>query len=207
MLELYYSKGSSAVAAHVLLEEVGATYEPIEVSIAKGEHRMPAFLRRNPKGRIPALGTAEGVISESPAILEYIAQSYPDAGVQPRGPFKQAQARSLCAYLCATAHVAFAHKHRGARWAVAEASLRDMQGRVAQNLSDCAAYLQKEAVASGPWAMGEQFTYCDPYLFQFSRWMEVAEVEIADFPKLQMHRDAMLARPATRKVLAMHGLI
>ena len=109
MLKLYYSKGSSAIAAHILLEEVGADYDAIEVSIAKGAHRNPEFLSRNPKGRIPVLQTPDGVITENPAILEYIATTHPDAGLLPKSAFEQAQARSLAAYLCATVHVAFAH--------------------------------------------------------------------------------------------------
>lgn len=204
MLRYYFSKGSSAVAAHILLEEVGAVYEGVEISISRGEHRDPAFLQKNPKGRIPALGTQHGFISENPAILEYIAQTHPKAEVHPHTPIEQARARSLCAYLCATAHVAFAHKNRGTRWAASEASLQDMRGRVARNLSDCATYLEQEICTTGSWAMGAQYTYCDPYLFQFSRWLAAAEVEICAFPKLRAHREAMLARPATQIVLAVH---
>ena len=205
MLRFYYSPGSSAVAAHILLEEVGAEYEACCVSIADGAHKQAEYLARNPKGRIPFLETSEGGLSENPAILEYVAALYPEAGCVPDGVFVQAQARSLCAYLCATAHVAFAHHHRGSRWAQQETSLRDMQAQVAGNLRECAAYLE-DTLDFAPWALGAGYTFCDPYVFQFTRWLEKVGVDVAAYPRLAVHRREMLARPAVRRVLAVHGI-
>ena len=205
MLKLYFSKGSSALAAHILLEEVGAEYEAIEVSIPNGEHRKPQFLERNPKGRTPVLETPDGVITENPAILEFIAEAHPRTGCLPLGAFALAQARTLSAYLCATVHVAFAHNRRGKRWVDDEASLRDMQRVAPRNLTACAEHLEKD-VALSPWAMGSSYTYCDPYLFLLGRWLATAGVSLGATPRLAAHRDAMLARPATQKALAQHGL-
>ncbi len=203
MLTFYFSKGSSALAAHILLHEVGADYDAVEVSIAKGEHKTPEFLARNPKGRIPALGTPEGIITENPAILEHIAATHPQAGMQPKDAFARARARSLCAYLCATAHVASAHGRRGSRWASEEASLRDMRAMVPQNMAACAAFVEDD-LAFGPWSIGADYSFADPYLFQFTRWLSNAGVEVEDYPKLAAHRRAILDRPATQAVLALH---
>ena len=130
LLKLYYSKGTSALAAHILLEEVGAHYQVEEVPIPKGAHLSPDYLAINPKGRIPALQTPHGVLSENPAILEYIAATHPDANLIPAGPFEQAQARSFCGYLASTVHTAFAHKQRGARWADDPGAIEAMQSKV-----------------------------------------------------------------------------
>jgi glutathione S-transferase len=203
MLTYYFSKSSSAIAAHILLEEVGAEYQAVEVSIPDGAHRSADFLARNPKGRIPVLGTPQGHISENPAILEYIAATHPQAGMQPEGAFAQAQARSFCAYICATAHVAFAHRHRGARWATQEASYADMQQKVPQNLQECAQLLEQE-LALDPWVLGARYTYCDPYLFMFMGSLAVAEVDVAPYPKLRAHQEAMLERPATQRIVALN---
>lgn len=204
MLKFYYSKGSSAVAAHILLEEVGVPYAAIEVSIPDAAHKAPAFLAKSPKGRIPVLETSHGTITENPAILEYIAATYPDAHCLPQGNFAQTQARSLCAYLCATAHVAFAHLHRGSRWAQSEGALADMQAQVPKNLISCAKFLEND-LAFAPWALGGAYTYCDPYLLQFTRWLDGANVAIDQFPKLSAHRQAMRDRPATAAVLNLHA--
>ncbi|MBD3664711.1 glutathione S-transferase family protein [Sulfitobacter sp. TSTF-M16] len=205
MLTFYFSKGSSALAAHILLIETGTAFTATEISIPNGDHRNTAFLRRNPKGRIPVLDTPDGLLTENPAILEYIAATHPEAGLLPKGPYPQARARALCAYLCATAHVAFAHLHRGARWASKEASLDDMRARVPDNLADCAAHLETDLPFS-PWALGAAPTFCDPYLFQFTRWLEGAGVNITTYPKLAEHRAAMRARAAVQQAMKLHDL-
>ena len=205
MLKLYFSRGSSALAAHILLEEAKAVYSTQEVSIPKGEHQSPAFLKLSPKGRVPVLETAEGPITENPAILEYIAARHPDANLAPSGIFEQANARSLCAYLCATTHVAFAHKQRGARWVDDADAVKAMQRRVPQNMAESAAYLEAY-VMNGAWALGDTYSFCDPYLFLVGRWITACDLSLNDYPKLAAHHAAMRARPATTTALAAHGL-
>ena len=205
MLKLYFSKGSSALAAHILLEEANAAYSTQEVSVPKGQHLSPEFVKLNPKGRVPALETPEGVISENPAILEYIAARHPEANLLPQGVFEQAKARSLCAYLCATTHAAFAHKQRGARWVDDADAVQAMQRRVPQNIAESAAYLETH-VMDGAWALGAKYSFCDPYLFLVGRWMAACDLKLDPFPKLAAHHAAMRARPATMVALAAHGL-
>lgn len=204
MLKFYVSKGSSALAAHILLEEVAADYEAVEIPISEGAHRSPEFLKRNPKGRIPALETPDGIITENPAILEYIATVHPDAGMMPQGPFAQGQARSLSAYLSATVHVAFAHHKRGARWARRSDTFDDMREKAPENLNACATYLE-EALSLSPWAFGSRYGLCDPYLFLLDGWCRAVGATLDGTPKLRAHNEAIRARPATQKVLAWHG--
>ena len=205
MLTLYYAKGTSALAAHIALEEAGATYATVEVPLSEGAHKTDAFLAVNPKARVPALATPEGVITENPAILTYVAATHPDAGLLPVTPFARAQADALNAYLCATVHVAFAHKFRGARWADDPAAIAAMQAKVADNLRDCAALIEAHFLR-GPWAMGDAFTLCDAYLALVPRWLAGAGVDVAEFPRIAGHWAALRARPATARVLALHGV-
>lgn len=205
MLKLYFSKASSALAAHILLKETGAAYTTQEVSIPERQHLSPAFLRLSPKGRVPVLETTEGVISENPAILEYIAACSPKAALLPQGIFEQARARSICAYLCATTHVAFAHNNRAARWVDNPAAVTAMQQKVPQNLAASAAYLETH-VMTGAWALGDDYSFCDPYLFLLGRWMSANDLTLEPYPKLAAHHAAMRARPATMAALMAHGL-
>jgi len=205
MLTLYYAKGSSALASHIFLEEVGATYSVHEVPIQKGAHKQASYAAINPKMRVPALHTPEGIITENPAILNYIAATHPQAGMLPDTPFERAQADALNAYLCATMHVAFAHKLRGARWADSENALKDMAAKVPENLAECAALLEEHYI-KGPWALGESYTTCDAYLALVPQWLSKGGVDIEDYPKLKAHHDASLQRPATLAVMAVHSL-
>ncbi|HKL44742.1 MAG TPA: glutathione S-transferase family protein [Roseovarius sp.] len=203
MLTLYYSKGTSALAPHILLEEVGADYALKEVPIDTGAQAQPAFQQVNPKGRVPALKAPEGVITENPAILGYIAAVHRDAQMLPETPFDRARAEAFNAYLCATVHVAFAHMARGARWTDDTDAQAALKPKVADNLAECAEVIEKHLL-KGPWAMGDRYTYCDPYLFLLPRWMAKAGVEIAPYPRLAAHHAAMQARPATLAALAVH---
>lgn len=205
MLTFYYAKGTSALASHILLEEVGASYQTVEVSLADGAHKLEAFLRINPKARVPALVTSEGVITENPAILSYVAATHPEAGMLPDGAFARAEADALNAYLCATVHVAFAHKFRGARWADDPGVQAAMAEKVPSNLADCAALIEAEYLR-GPWALGDQFTLCDAYLALVPRWLTIAGVDLGDYPKLSAHWAALLARPSAARVMALHGV-
>ena len=118
MLKLFTAKGTCAMASHVALEEAGAAYEIAPLDFGQSQQRDPGYLAVNPKGRVPALATDRGVLTETPAILLYIAQTHPDAGLAPLDdPFALAQLQAFNSYLCATVHVAHAHGRRGARWA------------------------------------------------------------------------------------------
>src|SRR5512143_2807152 len=117
MLKLFYGRGASSRASHITLEEVGAPFEPIRMNLKDGDQRTREYLALNPKGRVPTLVTERGPLTETPAILVYIAQLFPEAKLIPRDdPFALAQVQAFNSYLCSTVHVAHAHKQRGARW-------------------------------------------------------------------------------------------
>lgn len=205
MLVFYYSKDSSALAAHILLEEVCAKYDARLVSIRKEEHLDPNFLSVNPKGRIPALQTPHGVLTENPAILAYIAQTHPEAELLPDAPFAAAQAQAFNAYLASTVHVAFAHWQRGARWADEVTAIEAMRTRVPENMAEAARLIETHYFR-GPWVLGDRFSICDPYLFILHRWMGKCGMDIASFPRLAAHVGDMHARPAVQRALEIHRI-
>jgi len=202
MLKLFHAPDSCARAAHIALEEAGAAYEAVAMSLAEGDQRKPDYLAINPKGRVPALMTDQGVLTETPAILTYIALLHPESVLAlPADPFRFAEIQSFNLYLCATLHVAHAHKLRGTRWADDPAAIADMRRKVPVSVGGCFDLIES-ALFRGPWVMGETFTICDPYLFVFAEWMEGDGVDPARFPKVRDHRRRMAARPAVARVNA-----
>jgi glutathione S-transferase len=110
---LYYEKGTCALASHIALEEAGAEYSTMRVNFGAGEQRSPEYLAVNPKGRVPSLVTERGILTETPAMLAFIAQSFPKAGLAPLDdPFRFAEVQAFNSYLCSTVHVAHAHRLR-----------------------------------------------------------------------------------------------
>jgi glutathione S-transferase len=205
MLKFYYTPATCSLASHIALEEAGAVYEAEKVDFATQQQRSPDFLRINPKGRVPALVTDRGVVTETPAILAYIGQSFPGSAIAvPADAFEFARIQSFNSYLCSTVHVAHAHKRRGSRWADDPAVIEALTLKVASNMGDCFDLIE-DTMFTGPWVMGETYSIADPYLFTLAGWLEGDGVDPARFPKVLAHRERMAERPAVKKVLGAIG--
>ncbi len=202
MLTLYTAPGTCALATHIALEEAGASFKLANVDFPSQAQRSPAYLAVNPKGRVPALVTEQGILTETPALLMYVAQLYPAARLAPLDdPFMLAKMQAFNSYLCSTVHINHAHGRRGARWADDASSHADMLRKVPQTMADCTALIERELLA-GPWVLGAQYSVADGYLYTIARWLKGDGVEVADYPKLAAHMAAMAARPAVQRMLA-----
>lgn len=202
MLKFFFAPGTCALASRIALEEAGAAYEPVRIDFRAGEQRKPEYLRINPKGRVPALVTDRGVLTETPAILAFIAQSFSEADLAPLDdPFAFARVQAFNSYLCSTVHVAHAHRMRGYRWADDPAAIAEMQRKVPQSVGECFELIEREML-EGPYVMGARYTICDPYLFTLAQWMEADGVDPARFPKVLDHRRRIAERPAAKRALA-----
>jgi glutathione S-transferase len=202
VLKFFYAADTCALASHIALEEAGATYEAVRLDFRTGDQRKPEYLAINPKARVPALVTDDGVLTETPAMLVYVAQRFPDAGLAPMdSPFAFARVQAFNSYLCSTVHVAHAHRMRGYRWADDPAAIEAMRRKVPVNVGECFALIERE-MFEGPWVMGETYTVCDPYLFTFAQWLEADGVDAGSLPKIQDHRRRMAERPAVKRALA-----
>ena len=200
-MKLYYTPNTCALASHIALEHAGARYEAIRIDFAKQEQRSAEYLRINPKGRVPALVTDRGILTETPAILAFIAQSFPEAKLAPSDPFEFAQVQSFNSYLCSTVHVAHAHRMRGYRWADDPAAIEAMKRKVPQSVGDCFQIIENEML-KGPWVLGTTYSVCDIYLFTLAQWLEIDGVDVTRFPKVADHRDRMSKLPVVAKTLA-----
>ncbi|MBI2801419.1 MAG: glutathione S-transferase family protein [Gammaproteobacteria bacterium] len=202
MLTLYYAPNSCALASHIALEQVGAQYETVRVDFSRSEQREPEYLRINPKGRVPALVTKCGILTETPAILSFICQLFPAAELAPLDDaFALAQFNEFNSYLCSTVHVAHAHRMRGYRWVDDPTAIAAMQKKVPQTVGDCFQLIETE-MFKGPWVMGARYTACDIYLFTLAQWLEGDGVDPERFPKIADHRRRMLQLPVVGKVIA-----
>jgi glutathione S-transferase len=200
-MKLYYSPGSCALASHIALLDAGAAHEAIRVSFNDEEQKKPAYLAINPKARVPSLVTDNGILTETPAILAYVAQTHPDKKLAPlNDAFAFAQVQAFNSYLCSTVHVAHAHGRRGARWVDDESAMAAMKRKVPQTMADCFSLIEKTMIR-GPWVMGERYTICDPYLYTISTWLKGDGVDIAKFPKVSAHFAAMSECPSVREAL------
>jgi glutathione S-transferase len=202
MLKFYYAPHTCALASHIALEEAGADFEIVPIDFSTIEQRSAGYLRINPKGRVPSLLTPRGILTETPAILAFIAQSMPEAALAPLDDaFGFARVQEFNSYLCSTLHVAHAHRMRGERWADDPSAIAAMQRKVPQTVTACFELIEREMFV-GPWVMGDAYTICDPYLFTLAQWWDADGVNSTRLPKLQAHGHRMRKRPAVVRALA-----
>ena len=205
MFRLYYAPGTCALATHIALEEAGAPYEAVLVDLGSQRQRTAEYLAVNPKGRVPALVTESGTLTETPALLCFVAQHFPTAELAPLAdPFALAQVQEFNSYLCSTVHVAHAHRMRGTRWADDAAAIEAMKRKVPSNVTECFELIERKLL-KGPWVMGERYTICDPYLFTIASWIEGDGVDTTKVPRVMEHRRRMLTRPAVQRAVAAEG--
>ncbi|MGY4002748.1 glutathione S-transferase family protein [Aeromonas sanarellii] len=201
-LTLYLAPGTCAMAVRIALVEAGAPHRVKRLDLAAGEQRTPEYLAINPKGRVPALVTEQGVLTETPALLLYVAQRFPEAKLAPlEDPFLLARMQEVHSFLASTVHVAHAHGRRGSRWADEAQAIAAMLAKMPQNMREGFDQIERHYL-TGPWVLGERFSLADIYLFVVASWLESDGVAIDEFPGVVDHYRRMQARPAVQEALA-----
>lgn len=201
-LTLHLAPGTIALASHAALEEAGAAHDLHWLDFRAGDQHGADYLAVNPKGRVPALVTGNGTLTETIAILEWIAASHPEAGLMPADSWLAARARETMTFLASTMHVAHAHKMRGSRWTDDAAAQESMKAKVAGNIADCADWL--EARMQDDWVAGA-FSVADIYLWCVLRWVDGDGVPLDGYPRLKALHDRVASRPGVARAAAMHG--
>ena len=200
MLKLYFSPGACSMASRLTLEESGAKYEEQLTSIAKGEQKTEAYLKINPRGKVPALVVDGKVLTENVAILSYVARRFPEAKLLPADPFEEARCISTMAWFSNTVHPSFTHIFRPERFAedqAAHAAIKET-GRKAfwANLQEIDGLLKGKE-----WLMGAQYTTCDPYALVFYGWATRIQMSVKELANYTAWKGRMLKRPAVMRIL------
>jgi glutathione S-transferase len=199
MLILYYWPGASSVIPHIILEEIGAPYERQLVNLAKGEHKSGAYLKINPRGKVPALAVDGNVLTENVAILAYLAKQFPEARLLPQSIIEESRCISTMAWFASTVHPTFAHIIRPERFATDTAAQVNLKNTARHAFWDNCEEINR-LLDGKEWMIGTHYTVCDPYALFF--------YDLGSRIKLPMHELAayagfnkrMLERTAVRKV-------
>jgi glutathione S-transferase len=185
MLTLHFAPGSSSMAVHIALHEIGVPFEARPLSF-KNDLRTPAFLALNPEGKVPVLLVNQRPLTEVAAILFYLAKRFPDAELLPRDDIEaDAQALSWMSFIASTLHPA---RQRGLDYA------KGVYGIADRRLGD-------------GWALG-RYSIADIHLFRLY-WRLVNSQHPAPemFPNLTAHYQRMMARPAVQRTIEIETAI
>jgi len=201
MLTFYYAPGACSMASHIALEESGAAYTPRLVQFAKAEQESAEYRDAvNPRGKVPALQTDDGILTENVAILTYIARTFPDAKLLPTDTLGLARCLSHMAYLSNAVHPTFTRIARTQRFAKSEAA----QAEVKETARETFWGLLQELdgiIGGKDWVMGADYTTCDPYTLVFYGWGARIGMKMEELKNYTGFKNRMLQRPAVRKVL------
>lgn len=194
MLKLHYAPRTVSIVVAIILEHTATPYEAIRIDFSSSEQTKDAYRRVNPKGRVPALETEHGILTETPAIIEFVAPQ-----LVPDDAFAAAKMRELISYLNATMHPHHAHGARGSRWADQQSSLDDMKRKMPQRMAECAAYLE-EYLPGLPFAVGQFEVLSDAYLYVVLTWLKGDGVDIENYPRLAAFQHHMNTHASVQAV-------
>ena len=187
MLTLFFSPGSSSMAVHIALHEIGVEFERRLVSLAKSEQHNPDYLAINPEAKVPTLLIDGRPLTEVAAILYYLAKRFPEAALWPAGGLEaEAQAMSWMSFIASTIHPA--RRIGPERW-------REVFG------------IAERRLAGSEWAIG-RYSIADIHLFRlYWRFVNSLKPNLADYPGLSAHYERMMARPAVQRTLEIESAI
>ena len=202
---LYYSPGACSLVPHVALEEAGASFEPVRITLAEGAHRAPEYLKINPHARVPAIGVHGRVITENVAILNYIAQQCGAAGSVPLShPLAAARCNELLGWFSSSVHIAFAQVWRPERFTADTTVHSAIEAGGRKVLLEY--FVEIESLIGLGWLVPDHFTAADSYALTFFRWGRRIGMDMTAYPQWAGLVDRVLERPSVRRVLTTEGL-
>lgn len=202
-MKLYYSPGACSLSDHIALEWIGKPYESVAVS--KEQRQLPEYLKINPNGSVPAFDAGGWMLTQNAAILNYLADSYPDSGLGGDGsPRSRADVNKWLAFLNADVHPAFNPLFGSTAYLGDEATIEKTKDNARSKLRTL--FGKADAQLEGrDWLTGSR-SIADPYLFVVLRWAKSMEVDLAGFDNLERFFNAMLADTGVQVALKAEGL-
>lgn len=204
---LFWDRGSANMAPHAVLREIGCPFELIRVDISQGENRTPAYLALNPNARVPTLVHGERVIYESAAILMYLCEAHPQAGLMPlpgeaeRGAFLQ-----WLFWFTNTLQEDLQHWWHADNYLDTEAARHEMKVVSERRLGRMFSQLDSHLAAGGPYMLGERFSALDIFLVMLCRWTRAMAVPATSYPNLNRLISLVTARPAWAAMMRAEGI-
>ena len=203
-MKLYYSPGACSLADHIALEWIGKPYDAVRVT--REDRYKPEYLAINPAGAVPALEHDGWVLTQNAAILNYLADLHPEAGLGGDGSAKnRAEVNKWLAFANSDVHPAF-HPIFGSTAYLEDAALIDKTKDAARAKVRTLYERADEQLKSREWIAGDTRSIADPYLYVTYRWARSTGVDLSGLDNLAAFATRVEADPAVQKVLKDEGL-
>jgi glutathione S-transferase len=205
MLTLYFSPGSCSLFVHSLLEELAVPFEARRVDLQAGEHRGEAYRRINPKSKVPALATPEGVLTECVAIAQYLCDRHGGEALlgQP-GSWRRARTMEQMATLATEIHPLFNRFFHADDFSDAQPVRDAVKARGTEKL--LAWFRDEDARLAGPWWSGSELSAADFYFMVVARWGRWLAPPANEMRNIRPFYERMVARPAVARAFEREGI-
>jgi glutathione S-transferase len=201
-MKLYYAPGACSMSDHIALEWIGKPYTAQKMT--KEGMKSPEYLKLNPAGAVPVLENDGWALTQNAAILNYLADTFPEAGLGGDGtPKGRAEINRWLSFFNADVHPAF-HPLFGATSFLDDAAAEQTRDKARSKLRDLFGRADKQ-LQGRDWIAGTR-SIADPYLFVTLRWAKGMNVDLSGYDNLAKFVERMSADPSVRKVLAEEGL-
>jgi glutathione S-transferase len=200
-MKLYFAPGARSLSPHIVLREAGLPFALEQVDVrAKKTEAGGDFLQINPKGQVPTLELDDGeVLTEGPAIVQYIADKSPGSKLAPPAGTKERYRVQWLNFIASELHKNFSPLFRAT-------TPEDYKPVARENLAGRFDYLDKH-LAPRRYLMGDTFTVADAYLFVMTNWANALQLDLTPFPSLRAFRERVLTRPKVQEAMKAEGLI
>lgn len=204
-MKLYAMPGTCALAPNVALQWAGSEYEL--VLMKHGDQRRPDFLELNPMAKVPALALDDGrVLTEAAAILNWIADTHPEAGLGSDDPDRRYEINRWLSFMTSEVHAsAFGPHFAPQRFHPDEAQHDTVRATAHERLADLYRELEKRLDGRAH-PVGDRPTVVDTYLFVLTLWADMTPVSLDDLPGLKAFRERMEADAGVRRALELQGM-
>ncbi|MBA6413385.1 glutathione S-transferase family protein [Parahaliea sp. F7430] len=202
-MKLFYYPGACSIIPHIALEELDAPYSAVMVDFNAGEQLSAEYRAINPLLQVPALACDEGTITQTPAILSYLALRYPDSGlIESSSPWQFAKMQSFHMFIATTIHILFRQISMPHEFVADESAQASLKARVPSMSNHYFQFIEDQLKAGGPWVHGDKFSASDIYLYAFASYLKIGDRgDLKRFEAISAHRQRVLARPAVKRVL------
>ncbi|MCA9720643.1 MAG: glutathione S-transferase family protein [Myxococcales bacterium] len=200
MLKLFGTPNSRSTRVAWALEEVGAEYEITPIQLGRGGGRAPEYLAINPGGKVPALIDGDAVLTESAAIVLYLAERFPNAGLVPGDPLERARCVQWCFFVIGELEQPLWTMTKHAFVLPPKLRVPAILATAASEWKRAAAVLST-GLGERPYLLGDAFTAADIMVGHTLAWATAAQQPL-EAENLVAYRDRVLARPALARAQA-----
>ena len=203
-MKLYTTPGACSLADHIALQWTGAPFEAQVVS--REQRRQPDFLALNPDGAVPVLQNGDWVLTQNAAILNYIADKFPEAKLGGDGsPESRAEVNRWLAFVNSDLHPAFKPIFGSTSYLGDQDLIEKSQDNARKQLRGM--FERADAQLAGKdWLTGAR-SIVDPYLFVVTQWAKKTGVDLSGLDNLARFDAHMAADPGVQAALKAEGLL